>query len=220
MITHLTGDNRQSREYKTEFLRDSLDTSFGITMSKTLLDQLIIEGLPVDRLSYVYPAHDKLFRRPCKIAILTNIYLDGRKREQMYIDLFKSIDKDKFIFMIMGRGWEKVLSQVDIVYEHYSSFNMDKYISILWESDYVLYVGDEDCVSQSLIDAHQVGIKTIFPDIPVNHEFGIDYAFTTQEDLNMIFYKLIENKVSDLTWENYARNHLEIWTELYEKGRK
>jgi hypothetical protein len=215
MITHLTGDENHSHEKKFEFLKASLETSFGITMSRVLMDGLIAQGLPAEKLGYILPAHDSIPRRPRVIAILTDIKHDKRKREWMYTDLFKSIDKSKFDFLIMGKGWDETLKGADIYYKLYPMFDLSIYKRILNQADYCLYVGDEDCVSQSLIDALQAGIKTIFPDIPTNHEFGkVAHLFNTQEELNAIFKKLEKNPVEHLTWANYAKRHLEIWDKV------
>ena len=213
MITHLTGDRNQGLEQKMDFLREALETAYGITMSPVLRDQLIKDGLPAERLFYVYHAHD-LPRPPRVIAILHNIYPDGRKQEWMYEKLFQSIDKAKFQFNIMGTGWNDLLSRADIFFNHFPKFEIEDYVEILNTAHYVLYTGDEDCVAQSLIDAKQAGIRTIFPDIPANREFGIDHPFTTILDLIYIFKKLEENPVEGLTWRRYAEEHLKIWKEL------
>lgn len=218
MITHLTGDANQTREYKTEFLRNCLGRSYGITMSKVLMEKLVEQGFPKNRLFYVLPAHDSIPRRPREIAILTDIKPDKRKREWMYEELFKTIDKDKFLFRIMGKGWDIDFNGINK--DLYPEFEMGTYKKILANADYVLYVGDEDCVSQSLIDAHQAGIKTIFPGMDHNFEFGVDLPFNNQEDLNNIFSKLAENDADKLTWANYTKNHLRIWENIVKTTKK
>jgi hypothetical protein len=216
MITHLAGDKNHTHEYKFNFLQEALKTAFGISFSPYMTDYLVAKGIDKDKLDSVLPAHDSIPRRPRVIAILTNIYKDGRKNEGMYLDLFKSIDKDKFLFKIMGYGWEEVLSQANINKEYYPQFEMEKYKEILNTADYHLYVGSEDCMAQAALDTTNAGIPNIVPKQDWNKDIHSEYIFETQEELNSIFKKLEENRVADWTWETYVKKHLSIWQKLYE----
>lgn len=216
MITHITGDLNHTRDFKLSFLKKSLETSFGITMSKSMISTLIEEGISPEKLACVYHAQDSLPRRPIRIAILHNIYPDGRKREWMYKELFKTIDPSKFEFLIVGTGWQGLLKDTTttIKISYIPKFGILQYKSILDIADFVLGTGDEDCANQSHLDALQAGVKTIFPRIDAYIELGVDFPFSDQSELNEIFKKLSYNKVEEFTWENYARKHIAIWEGL------
>jgi hypothetical protein len=214
MITHMSADKNHTLHYKLEFLKKALETSHGITFSPSMIDYLFKNGISKYKLDFALPAHDGMKRRPVVVSLLTNIYPDGRKREYLFETVFDKIQKEKFIFKIMGYGWDFLLSKYDLQKEYYPKFDLKKYHEILNSSDYVLYVGSEDCMAQCLLDACNAGVKTIAPKQPLNEDIGIDFEFNGIYDLIAIFNKITENRVSHLTWEYYAKKHLEIWEKL------
>jgi hypothetical protein len=214
MITHITGD-MQTEKQKIDKIKSSLKTSTGICFSKGMKDKLIKAGCPADKLEVVLPAHDSLPKRPRIIAIATNVYPDGRKREQMFSKMIRSLkDQKKFTFRIMGKGWKKTLDplvKIGIQVQWGENFAGDFYQELLQTSDYLLYTGDEDALAQSIIDAKNAGLRII---APPQEDIEVEYPFKDQKELNYIFSQMEENPVETWTWDNYVKNHLKIWSKL------
>ena len=104
----------------------------------------------------------------------------------------------------MGSGWLNA---------DYPKFEHEQYLHILEACDYLLYFGlDEGAMS--VLDATQVGLKTIAPLVGFHREIGIDYPFENQEELNEIFKKLAHNPVKDWSWKRYVLEHIKIWKRL------
>lgn len=206
---------------KLNSVRDSLDDSedsatMGICMSKDTEKQLIAWGLNKDKLTTVLPAHDGRPRRFQIVSVLTNVYPDGCKREEMFTKLVNTLDKNKWAFRIMGSGWENILTPLvaqGLQVDYFHDFELDTYNKILDSSDYNLYFG-EDEGSMGLLDAKNAGLKLIAPNIGFNIDMGVDYPFKDQEELNKIFEKLSENPVEGWTWKKYVKEHIKIWKKL------
>jgi hypothetical protein len=217
MITHITGDKNKSEKEKVNLIKKQCETAVGICFSQDMKDKLVKAGCPEDKLEVVLPAHDGRKRRPRIIAIATKLYADGRKREQMFTDLFKTIDPEKFTFRIMGDGWKKVLEPLvkkGLRVQWIKDFREDFYGELLSTSDYLLYTGDEDALAQSIIDAKQAGLRII---APPQKDLEVELPFNNQAELNKIFANIAVNPVEDWTWENYVKKHLKIWKTLLKK---
>lgn len=214
MITHLSGDKNQSEKEKIALVKKQLKTSYGICMNEELKEKLVQAGCDAKRLFVSGHAHDSIPRRPLIIAIVTNLYPDGRKKEEMFTKLFKTLDPKDFLFRIMGKGWKPILEPLvekHIQVQYMDNFTLDLYQQFLCTSDFLLYTGDEDSLAQSLIDAKQAGLRII---ARPRRELTVDVPFVTQQDLNRIFASLTENEVETWTWENYAKNHVKVWKKL------
>jgi hypothetical protein len=212
MVTHIT------TETKFKALKKGMETAeAGICMSGQTKEELEEKG--VKNLSVILPAHDGHFK-PKIIAILTNVYPDGCKRQWMFSELAKTIDKNKFIFFIMGTGWQPILEPLindGVQINYIEKFDYNSHIEILSKSEYSLYFG-EDEGSMGILDSASCGLKTIAPPVGFHREIGIDYPFRTQDELNEIFRKLAENLVSEWTWDKYAKEHEKIWKQIIEKS--
>jgi len=215
MITHLTGDKNHSEKEKIEMVRKCLKTAHGICMNKGIMDKLINAGLDKNKLDFVLHAHDGVPRRPRIISICTNLYPDGRKREEMFVSLFKSLkDKKRFLFRIMGKDWLRVLDPLTkkgLQVQYTDKFYAELYQQFLQTSDYLLYTGDEDSLAQSLVDAKNAGLRII---APPNADLEVELPFNNQKELNDIFAKIDDNPVKDWTWDNYVKQHQAIWKKL------
>jgi hypothetical protein len=218
MITHITADGGYTTNQKLEALKHMLNTSTGVCFSKSMKDKLIGHGCPEDKLDVITPAHDSLKRRPIIIAILTKAYEDGRKNENMVVELAKVIDKDKFAFRIMGHGWREIIKKLqDIGFnnvEYFEDFDMEIYNAILYSADYLLYTGKEDEGAMSVVDGVNANLRIISTVSGFHHDLPIDYPFSTQEELNAIFKKLEINPVEDWNWTVYTQKHLDLWKSL------
>lgn len=211
MVTHIF-DN-----YKRKVLEEAMKTAdFGITMSNDTKSQLIKWGFDKKKLSVVLPAHDGLRRRHQIVAILTNVYPDGCKRAEMFTELAKTIDNNKWAFRIMGKDWHDILVPLvakGLQVDYFAEFDYDIHKQILDSSDYCLYFGKDEG-SMAILDAKNAGLKLITTNQGFHKEIGIDYPFNTQKELNSIFKKLSVNPVEDWTWSKYVDEHLKIWSKL------
>lgn len=216
MITHVSGDKNHTEAEKIAMVKSQEKTAYGICMNQAIKDTLVKAGCNEKKLFVSGHAHDSLERRPKIIAMVFNIYPDGRKRENMIITLLKSLGKNKsqYIFRIMGKGWEKVIDVMNkekIRAQGWPTFMADPYLQILSTSDYLLYTGDEDSLAQSVIDAKQAGLRVI---APPQKELKVEYPFICQADLNGIFSNMLDNEVKEWTWGNFAKTHEKIWKKL------
>jgi len=214
MITHLTGDKNRTEAQKIAIVKEQEKTAHGICLTSKMKEKLVKAGCDSNKLHVILPAHDSFPRRPRIIAMITNVYPDGRKREDMFVKMFKALkNKKAFLFRIMGQGWHPVLDPLKskIQVQGWDTFMMEPYQQILNTSDYLLYTGDEDSLAQSVIDATQAGLRVI---APPQDDIVVDYPFRNQEELNAIFHKLEENQVKNWTWENYTKAHCKVWETL------
>lgn len=217
MVTHFTSDMYELED-KLDKMREFLKRGgIGICFSDGIVDYLVKQGMNREQLRTVLPAHDSLERRPRIIMIAFKIYPDGRKREEMFVKMFKSLkkkDKKKFIFRIFGVGWKPLLEKLakqGIQVQWTDQFNLEQYHSTLNTSDYLLYTGGEDAAAQCLIDAKNAALRII---APKQTDIEVEYPWETQAELNEIFRKLTENPVEDWTWENYTKQHVAIWESM------
>jgi len=215
MVTHIWDG------YKLDSLKESLgdhdqSADMGICMSSELPRQLIKKGIDKKKLTYVLPAHDAKPRRFQVVAILTNVYPDGCKREEMFTELVKTLDLNQWAFRIMGTGWHDILVPLvakGLQVDYFAEFDPENHQRILESSDYCLYFGKDEG-SMAILDATNAGLKTISTPQGFHLDIGLDYEFDTQEELNEIFRKLSENRVGDWTWKKYAKEHVKIWKKL------
>ena len=214
MVTHL------NTQEKLNLLKKGMQTAdIGICMDQQTVDELVAEGVPKEKLAYVVPAHDNKLL-PIPVALLTNVYPDGVKREGMLNELAKHIDASRFVFKIMGKNWDvDALRAAGLQVEYYPEFSREVQDKILFESKYYLYFG-LDKGSMALLDATLAGVKTIAPLDGYHHHTGVDHPFTTQDELNAVFEKLQANPLPQFTWKNYTQKHLEIWQKLFAERKE
>lgn len=208
MITHIFDG------YKMDSVKKGMETAdIGICMSSETLEQLVTAGIPREKLTVILPAHDGNARRHQIVAILTNVYPDGCKREGMFTELVKTLNYNEWAFRIMGSGWHDILAPLVIdglQVDYFSEFQYDLHKQILDSSDYSLYFGKDEG-SMGILDSANAGLKTIAPNVGFHKEIGIDYPFDTQKELNAIFAGFNKNRVKEWTWDKYAKKHLEVF---------
>ncbi len=211
MVTHITTPS------KLENLKRGMEKAdWGVCMSKETEKMLIDKGLDKKKLSTVLPAHDGKPRRMQVVAILTNVYPDGCKRQEMFTELVKNLDVKKWAFRIMGKDWHDILVPLvaeGLQVDYFAEFDEENHQRILDTSDYNLYFG-EDEGSMAVLDAKNAGLKIIAPPVGFHIEIGVDYPFHTQKELNSIFKKLSINPVEDWNWKRYVDQHLILWNKL------
>lgn len=211
MVTHIDTPSKIAN------LRKGMKTAdMGICMSPQTMQSLVDKGFDKDKLTYVLPAHDSVPRRHQIVSILTNVYPDGCKREEMFTKLAETLDNNKWAFRIMGTGWHDILIPLvakGLQVDYFSEFDYENHKRILETSDYNLYFGKDEG-SMGVLDAKNAGLKIIAPNTGFNIDIGIDYPFDTQEELNAIFDKLNPNPVENWSWKKYTQAHLKIWKKL------
>lgn len=211
MVTHIDTPS------KIKTLQDGIKTAdMGICMSKDTENKLVEMGFDKKKLATVLPAHDGLSRRYQIVSILTNVYPDGCKREEMFTKLAEILDNNKWAFRIMGSGWNDILVPLvakGLQVDYFAEFEYDTHKKILDSSDYSLYFGVDEG-SMGLLDAKNAGLKLIAPNVGFNKDIGIEYPFETQEELNKIFEDLSVNPVEDWTWKRYCKEHVKLWKKL------
>lgn len=220
MITHIDSIK------KVNMLKKQLESAeMGICMSSETLHQLTAAGLPREKLCYVSPAHDNIIKpRKIVIGITSKIHDDGRKKQNMLLNVAENIRPDDFLFKIMGKGWQTIVDAMrtrGFTVEYYSDFDYDVYTKLVPSFDYFLYFSFDEG-SMGYIDALAAGVKTIVSPqgFHLDAPGGITYPIRDQDDVVQAFTQIAEQKmslvraVSDWTWDNYTRKHLEIWEYL------
>lgn len=216
MVTHV---DHSSKVEKLRVLLRMAD--MGICMSHQTMRQLESEGMPQNKLCVILPGHDHLAPRLFRIGLTTRTYRDGRKREGMLLELAKRISPDDFRFTIMGRGWDGIVSNMKMLQfkiDYFPDFDLGKYNAIIPELDYYLYLGQDEG-SVGFLDACSAGVKTIVT--PQGYHLdaidGITHGYNDLERLVAIFKEIVEERkkriasVAKWTWEEYARQHIEVW---------
>ncbi len=220
MVTHIDAD------WKFRKLRRQLEAgATGICMSSDTMKKLTVAGIASDRVCFISPPHDEIIKpRPLVIGIATRIYPDGRKREHFLTRLADRIDPADFAFRIMGEGWDRIsetLRHRGFSVEYYHTFDPAVYSSMIPSLDYYLYLGCDEG-SLGFVDALSAGVPTIAT--PQGYHLdaigGLTHPFETEEELRAVFEgialqrRTLVNSVSQWTWRNYAKKHLDLWTYL------
>lgn len=220
MITHIdTVDKLNKIKFQLNSAR------LGICMSNGTVKQLQCSGVPRDRLAYVNPAHDSVIRpRKLNIGILSKTHADGRKKENELLEIASKIPARDFKFVIMGAGWHSVVDQLlaqGFEVEYHDQFDYSKYVSIVPTLDYFLYYSFDEG-SMAFLDALSAGVKTIVSpqgyhldavDGIVFPVWSVAEVVKSLQTESAKRNKLISS-VADWTWENYAKKHVDIWSEL------
>lgn len=222
MITHIDS------VYKKELIKFQAEhDALGICMSNDTLDKLTLWGIPREKLCYINPAQDGLIKpRKIILGITNRCYgsLDLRKRDNLIYEVCKKLDPDFFELRIMGAGWSEIVSCIrgmgfEVTY--YEDFYRDIYIRLMPSLDYWLYYGFDEG-AMGYLDAMAAGVKTIVTPQGYHLDTNVQPTFfcsTIDEFVSVLLSiekekRAIVESVSEWTWENYAKKHLEIWQYL------
>lgn len=217
MITHIDTAAKEER-----ILNRTKAGAYGICMSKGTRDQLIAAGVRKDRICYINPAQDGQIR-PKKVSLgfMHRVYNDNRKRESMLIDICKLIDNRIFKFIIMGSGWDEIVSEIrkmGFEVEYYPEFEKAKYNELMVNLDYYCYFGFDEG-SMGYLDAVAAGIGTIVTPQGYHLESDIEitHPVSTIDEIIDVLHNIQERKLKSYkfiekwTWEKYTDKHIEIW---------
>ena len=226
MLTHFT------MPWEMELARVQLENAaLGVCMSTDSENRLVQAGFPRHKLCVVHPAHDGVIRpRKLVLGLTTRLYPDGRKREQMLVDVVPHVNPEDFRFRIMGDGWDKIvrsLRERNFHVEYTSRFDYARYCELIRSLDYYLYFGQDEG-SMGFLDALAAGVPTIVTpqgfhlDVPD----GITHPFETADQLVAVLTTIAREHcgrreaIASWTWENYARQHQRLWSALLENVGK
>jgi len=223
MITHV------DTLFKLDLLRKQLKLAdMGICMSKSTLSELVNADLPSDRLCYINPAQDGIIKpRQIVVGIMFKVMPEGRKQEEMLVELCERIDSSEFMFKIMGGGWKDTIEKIKqrgFKVEYYEEFDYEIYNNLIPTLDYYLYFGKDEG-SIGLLDALAAGVPTIstMQGFHCDIENGVTYPISDSKDIIRVFSDIskkrrrLVNSVSTWTWENYALKHIKVWKYLLER---
>jgi hypothetical protein len=225
MITHIDKPEKLAK------IKVQLDhASLGICMSAETMTILRNYGIDTSKLCYINPAHDNtISQKKIVIGIATAVYADGRKREQLLTKIAEKINPTDFLFKIMGSGWESIittLKEKGFNIEYYDQFEYQRYIALVPEMDYYLYMGLDEG-SMGFVDALSAGVKTIVTPqgYHLDAKHGITHSFNSAAELAAIFNtlsaekQLLTDSVKTWTWQHYALKHLEVWNYLLTRNK-
>lgn len=223
MITHI------DEFEKLEFIENNIgQLSMGICMSNQMVHWLAKMGIDKSKLCYADPAHDGCaLVKKYVIGIASRVYADGRKRESFFNRFSEDLDPRFFEFKFMGAGWENQVSSLrskgfTVVY--FNKFVRDEYYKMIQSLDYYLYTGTDEG-QMGFVDAAAAGVPSIVT--PQGYHLdapeALAYSFWTYDDLISILLKLqadrqkLLDSVSNWTWMDYTKKHIEIWQYLIDK---
>jgi hypothetical protein len=224
-ITHV--DDASKYSITKELLKK---VDMGICMSRMTIKRLVDHCVSEERLCFVTPAHDGLISpRRIRVGLTTNLYEDGRKREDLLVRLGREIGFQGIEFEIFGEGWKKTAEDLRAfgaeVNLHESSGDYLKDYETMVKAipgfDYYLYLGLDEG-SMGTLDALAAGVPLIVTMEGFHMDLGvpIEHPFIHYSELKSIFQKLLTDRkkksalASSLTWREYGRKHAMIWREL------
>lgn len=225
MITHIDDDK------KVQILKKQLEVAnMGICMSAETVSKLVEYGVARKKLCYINPAHDNVISpKKYTIGITHRCYdqYDLRKRTTAILDIIEGVEPAYFRFMIMGAGWDEIVAKMrskgfEVVY--YDDFIYDRYVSLMNEIDYYLFIGMDEG-SMGYLDAMAAGVGTIVTPqgFHLDTDCNIDYPCVTIKQFRNAFLDL-QNKrkekvkaVEQWTWDSYAHKHLEVWNYILKR---
>ena len=221
MLTHVNDDFRYNKIRNISRFMDA-----GIAMSRDHSNFIKSKALGIKKIFYVLPPNDNdLSLKKINLGIFTNLYRDGRKNHNYFIESVKKISPELIKLSIIGKGWkESVIDLKSAGYEvnYQRFFFRRRYKLTLKNIDYLIYLGNDEG-SMSFLDAIQLGIKTIM--IPQGFQKDLEKFITFKLDKDLKNFALILKNISDekkkfldirkqLTWENYTQEHVKIWESL------
>ena len=223
MITHV--DNID----KLNLLKKNIvKAQLGICMSSETMFSLSDSGIDKQKLCYILPSHDQVVQiKKIAIGIFCRVQPDGRTREYFLERLINNLNSKLFKFIIMGDSWDPQVNKLHksgFEVEYYNTFNLDVYYKLFQKLDYYLYMGMDEG-QMGVLDAHAAGIKTIVTKQGYHLDLNnsVTHYFSKYDELLSILMKIqsdkeiLLNSVSQLTWIDYTKKHIECWNYILSK---
>ncbi len=167
-------------------------------------------------------------KRKLKVGFFTNVYNDGRKREQILFEALKEADHRWISLFLMGSGLEQFArscQEIGLEVELTPNFDSEKYAALLTEIDLLIYTGiDEGAIST--LDAINAGIPVSVPSIGFNRmlQHPNVQCFDDSQDLTKVFQNYLQAKISSAGClptkdsQEYLDKHLLIWERVLNKS--
>ena len=222
MITHLDTSWKIDR-----VKQESKIFAKGICLSKFGMENFIKAGIPADKLDYAHPGQDEIVKpRRLRVGIITDLYIDGRKREGILLEIIKNISPEYFEFVIMGARWEKMMAELEkteFYIEYYDHYDPAVYQKIIPTLDYFLYFGLDEG-SMPFLDAARANVKMIMPADGMAFDYmtengKVDYCLIKADADDFVFeFTRIQTKIEartklikEWTWKAYTEKCIKIW---------
>ena len=237
---NLVGDSKETRVDKhTSFMITHVDSmkkldriksltdkgALGICMSLDTRNKLISSGIRRNRICYINPAQDSEIRpRKIKLGFTHRLYSDNRKKNDLILEVCRSISPDFFSFIIMGSGWDSIIYEMRSLgfeVDYYPDFDKEKYNALMPKLDYYCYFGFDEG-SMGFLDAVAAGVGTIVTPqgYHLDTNCGITYPVTNLNEIVAVLLSIQHDKekhiafLNEWTWENYTKKHVELWKYL------
>lgn len=170
------------------------------------------------------PSMLPLARKKVTVMVASRLYEDDRKNSAWVIDFARCFRPEDLVLKVMGSGWRKQLDLLradGYTIENEGSFERQKYITWLDQSDYLLYTGNDEG-ALSTLDALMHGVVPIVTAQGYHLEQeGEIITFATREQMLNIGMRLQreldqENaRRSHLAdWDGFARKHVQQWRSI------
>lgn len=224
-ITHV--DDAIKAKRLKDILLNGIDG--GICMSKYHMEELIDYGVPREKISWVLPALDNTQMRRIHFTIQCNCYADGRKNEDFFKKLARSIDLEFAKFSFYGTGWEETAELLEdagaevSIYTPSKDFAQDyvEMIKALESADFYVNTGwDEGSlgsldafINRTPMILSAQGYHLSIPDNQTQFfngytEFEGIIEFIRAEQAKK------QKDAENMSWQTYAKNHIAIWQAL------
>ncbi|MTA67083.1 MAG: hypothetical protein F2951_01245 [Actinobacteria bacterium] len=164
--------------------------------------------------------------KPMKVGIFSKVFIDGRKNENWLIKLVEVTDPSQFEFIIVGKGWNKIVSKlrrlgskvslfddIENPYPEYADFP-ELYNSL----DLFIYLGFDEG-SMGALDAFVLGTNLLVSRQGFHMEFELDdsqlfsdYAeFEERFTQQLNRYVIQQRHRQEWSWENFSKSLLDHW---------
>lgn len=208
-FTHSEKDENARRRYFD--VAESVDHC--VCMSERYARELIESGIPEDKVSIISPGVDlDLFRPKVRIGVVGRTYHTGRKGEALVAEV---MDVEGIEWRFTGAGWPKPSVRVE------DGAMPDFYNDL----DYVLVPALYEGGPMAVLEGLACGVPIIASDVGwVNEYPHIAFENGNADSLREVLRKIVAERemlrdsVKDVTWESWARTHIELFARLGATG--
>lgn len=179
--------------------------------------ELVWLGVDPHKLWVVYCAADAFNFRRRGITVCGFVQPNGRKRENILLELAWQHDLSAFEFLFIGSGWEPIAQQMASlgVSCHLAPTQFDEGLATLYgQSDVVLVTGYREGGPLPLLEALASGTKVLSPKLGYAADLlPEDCYYETVEDLYEKLERLVHNEIElhqmvrSWKWTDYAAEY-------------
>ena len=163
--------------------------------------------------------------RKLNIGYFTNIYKDGRKRQDLFLESLRDLNPRDIKLSLMGSGLDDLVTAIkklDFELSYIDHFDTDFYSSQLSVLDLLVYTGlDEGAIS--VLDAARAGVPLLITPVGFHLDFvGLDSVsfFSTQIELrdkimeHVSRYSALRKTIEVRNFEEYSNSLLNFFGNL------